>query len=294
MARFLYAIDFVVTDFETAAETFTVLTGIEGVPMWEGYDPTGSIRGIHFQIPGLEALGVMSPTDEPVGPVATDLAGELAAHGDGAFLLCFEAHDLDEVQGRLEANGARFEYETPLEVGDERLNMLTVAGTRITLAHHEPDHWDRWRRGALRGQSTPPAVRTEHRVIGTTVVDIAVEDLDPATVLLDQILGPPQAARVSTGNGEECRGFIYPLTGMEALRVLQPRPDAPPGPIRRHLSGRGPGVARLSFRIADVATAGTRLRAAGIALDEALSTPEAITTASICGMVFTFSSAAAG
>jgi hypothetical protein len=259
--------------------------------MWEGYDPTGTIRGIHFRVPGLEAIGVMSPSDNPVGPIANDLAAELAAHGDGAYLICIETHDLDELQRRLEVMGARLEYAAPLDVGDERLNMLSLAGTRITLAYHTPGHWERWRGGALRGAGTPPRVRTAHRVQEATVVDVAVSDVTPVTSLLDQILGPGWPTVTHDGGGEECRGLGYPLRGMKALRVLQPVLGAPPGPISRHLDRRGEGVARLTFRVVDPVAADVELRGAGIPIDNKLTTAEAITTEPICGVAFTFTSA---
>ncbi len=73
MPRRLYVIDVAVRDFPAAAETFTQLFGVSGIPMWEDYEPSGGTDGIHFQLGGLDAFGLLSPRTPPTGVTAQRL-----------------------------------------------------------------------------------------------------------------------------------------------------------------------------------------------------------------------------
>jgi hypothetical protein len=189
MLRKLYAIEVSVRQFDAAAEVFTTLMGREGSLMWDDYDPSGTLRAIYFRNLGLEAFGVMSTSASPNGFVAERLAHDVERRGDGVSLVCFEAHDLDQLQKVLEGEGSRFVFDVPVEVGDERMNMVERCGVNFVFAHHKPGHWEKWRRGELSGSGKVPRLRTRHRVDSCYSVDIVTDDLAVAGSWFEQVLG---------------------------------------------------------------------------------------------------------
>jgi hypothetical protein len=196
MTRTVYVVDLAIADFTTAVVDFRALFGVEGIPMWEEYEPSRMTRGMHFPVGGLQAFGLMSPTDRPTCPVppgltpAQHLLGkhyrdELATRGEGANLIGFIATDLAQTQAEFEAMGIQFVSKEPWRVGDEHINLSEkVHGVTLCFAQHDPGHWERWERGELRaksdtrGSSAPSELR--RRVTQAVSLEIAVRDLESA------------------------------------------------------------------------------------------------------------------
>jgi hypothetical protein len=210
----------------------------------------------------------MSTSDLPSGSVAERLAQDVQRRGDGVSLVCFEAHDLDELQRTLQRGGGRFAFEVPVEVGDERMNMVESCGTTFVFAHHKPGHWEKWRRGELSARGEVPELKTRHRVESCCSVDIVTNDLAAAGSWFEQVLGGPGVPVEIDDGAERCQALEFPVAGVEVLRVAAPEisraAGTASGPLGRHLARHGEGVARIGLRVADLDLAAAELGQSGI------------------------------
>jgi hypothetical protein len=285
MPRRLYEIDVAVRDFPAAAETFTLQFGVAGIPMWEDYEPSGGTDGIHFQLGGLDAFGLLSPRTPPIGVTAQRLSEEIDRRGEGVTIAAFVAEDLDEIEPAFIARGGRFVYPQAIRVGDERLNMLELCGVSIGFAHHDPGHWDRWREGHLHGSAAAPAVRTDHRVETCHSIEFVTGDLTTTSDWFATIIGAE-----GTPGKLEIAGAVhpvvdFPLEGLERLRVVGPDP-AGRDPVARHLAEKGEGVRAIGLRVADPAASRRILEGEGIRFQDGATTGAQVTTEPIHGVTF--------
>ena len=145
-----YVVDIAVADLASAAETYSKLLDMEGIPMATGMDQSASTEGMHFPVGGLYALGLMSPVGARTGDAAKRFGGYLDAHGgDGGALLGFLVDDIDQTQSDLEALGVEFMHEKPLSYAVGRLNITRpIHGVMLEFAQHDADAYDRWRSGS--------------------------------------------------------------------------------------------------------------------------------------------------
>ena len=286
MPRRLYVIDVAVRDFPTAAETFTQLFGVSGIPMWEDYEPSGGTNGIHFQLGGLDAFGLLSPRTPPTGATALRLDAQIQRSGEGVTIAAFVAEDLDEIEPAYTARGGRFVYPQAIRVGDERLNLLQLCGVDIGFAHHDPGHWEKWRAGQFHGSASAPVPRTEgHRVETAHSIEFVTADLATTSDWFATIIGAD-----GTPGKLEVAGAVhpvvdFPLEGLERLRVVAPDPSGK-DPVARHLAEKGEGVRAIGLRVADPAASKAILEGAGIRFQDAGATGGVVTTEPIHGVTF--------
>jgi hypothetical protein len=287
MPRRLYVIDVAVRDFPAAADTFTQLFGVAGIPMWEDYEPSGGTDGIHFQLGGLDAFGLLSPRTPVNGATAQRLDEQIERRGEGVTITAFVAEDLAEIEPAYRAQGGRFVYPEAIRVGDELLNMLELCGVDIGFAHHDPGHWEKWRAGQFHGTAAAPQPRTEgHRVLTCHSIEFVTSDLARTSGWFATITG----AEGTPGKADTAAGHPvvdFPLDGLERLRVIGPvDPPAADDPIARHLAERGEGVRTIGLRVTDPAASQRILEGAGFGFETTGASAGPVTTAPICGVRF--------
>ncbi len=87
MTYYTHVYDIAVGDFPAACENFTKLTGVEGIPQWEGY--SGGHAGMHFPVGGLSTLGLLAPvagSSDPTSQAIDDSSPfEATADSSSAF-----------------------------------------------------------------------------------------------------------------------------------------------------------------------------------------------------------------
>lgn len=282
MTRTVYVVDLAIGDFEAAVSDFHRLFGVEGIPMWEEYEPSRMTRGMHFPVGGLQAFGLMAPTDRPTTPVPAGLTpaqhllarhyrDELATRGEGPNLIGFIAADLRQTQAEFEAMGIQFVSKEPWRVGDEHINLSErVHGVTLCFAQHDPGHWERWERGELRAQGdtrVPGAASTAHRRVTRALsLEIAVRDLDAAAASFARVFGTPErvdAAALADG----VRGCDFRVGGLRNVRLVAVDRQAGPRSrlVAQFLDRRGEGPMLTSFLVPDVERLRAELDAEGVA-----------------------------
>ena len=97
-----------VHDLESAVQNYKNLFGMDALTEPQhnnivnfdsvsmGYDEKTVLQLIH-----------PSSADTPVAPLMQDRINEFTPHGEGVYLLAFEADDPDQLAGRIESHGAR-------------------------------------------------------------------------------------------------------------------------------------------------------------------------------------------
>jgi len=272
MPRKAYVVDLAIADFTAAVTDFRTLFGIEGIPMWEEYEPTGNTWGMHFPVGGLQAFGLMSPKAHASGRTAMNLTEVLATRGAGMTLIGFVAPDLAATQAELQRAGVRFIAEQPWRVGDEHINMTEqIHGITLAFAQHDRGHWERWERGEIRAQHAPPVPpppRPLHRRVERALsVEIAVRDVDAAAEDFARVLGRPQSVPAAE-LAEGLRGVDFAIDGLERIRLVSVHD--PVGARARLvadcLAQRGEGAVLMEFLVEDAARSQAQVAAAGIAL----------------------------
>jgi len=282
MTRTVYVVDLAIGDFDQAVSDFRALFGVEGIPMWEEYEPSRMTRGMHFPVGGLQAFGLMAPTARPTTPVPAGLTpaqhllakhyrDELARRGEGANLIGFIATDLAQTQAEFEAMGIQFVSKEPWRVGDEHINLSEqVHGVTLCFAQHDPGHWERWERGELRAQGdtrVPGAASAlRRRVTQALSLEIAVRDLEAAATSFARVFGTPQrvdAAALPDG----VRACDFLTGGLRNVRLVAvQRPDGPRARlVAQFLERRGEGPMLTSFLVPDVERLRTELEGEGVA-----------------------------
>jgi methylmalonyl-CoA/ethylmalonyl-CoA epimerase len=99
-------------------------------------------------------------------------------------------------------------------------------------------------------------------VLGVHHVGIAVEDLDAAVLVYEELFG----AEVERRETVEAQGVEAASLSAGAGRIELLRPLGPDTPVGRFLHKRGPGMHHIAFLVDDVATELARLRAEGARL----------------------------
>ena len=271
MTRKNYVVDLAIADFAAAVLDFRTVFGIDGIPMWEEYEPSGNTWGMHFPVGGLQAFGLMSPKAQASDRTAMNLADVLATRGEGMTLIGFVAPDLAATQAELQRAGVTFITEQPWRVGDENITMTEqVHGVTLAFAQHDVGHWERWERGEIRAQhpipvpAFPPSLR--RRVQRALSIEIAVHDLDSAAHDFARALGPARvvpAAALADG----LRGVDFAITGPERIRLVSVQRSACARAqlVSDYLQRRGEGVVVMEFLVEDAARNQAALEAEGIA-----------------------------
>jgi hypothetical protein len=285
MPRKAYVVDLAIADFAAAVADFRTVFGIEGIPMWEEYEPTGNTWGMHFPVGGLQAFGLMSPKKTASGRTAMNLTEVLATRGEGMTLIGFVAPDLAATQAELQRAGVRFVAEQPWHVGDENINMTEqVHGVTLAFAQHDIGHWERWERGEIRAQHAlpvpAPARPLRRRVQRALGIDIAVQDVDTAADDFARVLGsaqPVAAAELADG----LRGVDFAIAGLQRIRLVSvQRPVGPRAQlVSECLQRRGAGVMLMEFLVEDAARTQAELAVEGVAF---LPGPIRRTATAIC------------
>lgn len=219
MTYFTHVFDIAVEDLSAASETVTLLTGVEGIPMWEGYQADSPIDAMHFPVGGLATLGLMSVMGDVAPEERHALLADLIANGDSGYLLGFAVKNLEATMSHLTERGVPF--TGPWRVGDELLvRTEPVCGVRSVFAEHDDGHWENWYRGKLRNKSVvPPAVKTRHKVLGTLGIEYASDDLGSAVKGFTALLGE-EPSRAHSDSGIDA--YDFPLIGAQNLRVYGP------------------------------------------------------------------------
>jgi hypothetical protein len=282
MTRTVYVVDLAIADFKTAVADFRALFGMEGIPMWEEYEPSRMTRGMHFPVGGLQAFGLMAPTDRPTCPVPPGLTpaqhllakhyrDELVTRGEGANLIGFIATDLAQTQAEFEAMGIQFVSKEPWRVGDEHINLSEkVHGVTLCFAQHDPGHWGRWERGELRAtwDTGLPAAPSglQRRVTQAVTLEIAVRDLEAAATSFTRVFGTPrrvEAAALADG----VRACDFLVGGLRTVRLVAV--DRPAGArarlVAQFLERRGEGIMLTRFLVPEVRRLRAELEAEGVA-----------------------------
>jgi hypothetical protein len=216
MTYYTHVYDIAVGDFPAACQNFTRLTGVEGIPQWEGY--SGGHDGMHFPVGGLSTLGLLAPVAGSSDPTSQAIERLVARRGDGGFLLGFAVKNIDRTIEDLAARHVR--HTDPWRVGDEVIIMTKpICGVAAVFAEHDDGHWEEWFRGRLRDKSvTPPPVTTRHRVLGTLGIEYATNDLGRSVDAFSALLGEtPHPAPGPNGGSVSC--YEFPLIGAQKLRV---------------------------------------------------------------------------
>jgi len=280
MTRTVYVVDLAIGDFEAAVSDFQALFGVGGIPMWEEYEPSRMTRGMHFPVGGLQAFGLMAPTDRPTTPVPPGLTpaqhllaqhyrDELATRGEGANLIGFIAADLAQTQAEFEALGIGFVSKEPWRVGDEHINLSErVHGVTLCFAQHDPGHWERWERGELRAQEgarLPGAASAlGRRVTQAVSLEIAVHDLQAATASFARIFGAPRRVNAVAEGVRACDFLVGGLRNIRLVAVGRPT-GARARLVAEILERRGEGIMLTGFVVPDVGRLRAELQAEGIA-----------------------------
>jgi hypothetical protein len=130
-----YAVDIAVRDLDSAARDFRQIYDMEGTPLADGMDPSGSIAGHHFRIGGLDSVGLSSPKGDPKSPSAQALTRYLDTRGDGAMLVGFLVDDIDSTQRHLQDIGVSLEYPEAQRNAVSRFNVTNpIHGVRMQFA----------------------------------------------------------------------------------------------------------------------------------------------------------------
>jgi len=271
MPRKAYVVDLAIADFAAAVADFRTVFGIEGIPMWEEYEPTGNTWGMHFPVGGLQAFGLMSPKAHASGRTAMNLTEVLATRGEGLTLIGFVAPDLAATQAELQRAGVRLVAEQPWRVGDENINMTEqVHGVTLAFAQHDVGHWERWERGEIRAQHAipvpAPAQPLRRRVQRALGIEIAVQDVDAAAEDFARVLGPAHpvtAAELAEG----LRAVDFAIAGLQRIRLVSvQRPaGARAQLVADCLQRRGEGAVLMEFLVEDAARTRAEVEAGGVA-----------------------------
>jgi catechol 2,3-dioxygenase-like lactoylglutathione lyase family enzyme len=120
-----YTVDVAVRDLDDATRSFRQFYDMDGIPLGEDMEPSGSVAGLQFPIAGLHSIGLVSPKGTPSGRSAETLASYLGTHGDGAMLIGFTVEDIDETQKHLDNLGIPLEYPEPQRNALGRFNVTT-------------------------------------------------------------------------------------------------------------------------------------------------------------------------
>ncbi len=101
-------------------------------------------------------------------------------------------------------------------------------------------------------------------ILGVDQVSVAVEDLDDASRIYEDILGL-KASHDETVEDQGVSTRFFPVADtMSVVEALVP--TAPDTPVGKFLAKRGPGVHHIAFRVDDLDAELARLKAAGVRL----------------------------
>ncbi len=235
----------VVKDLDAAEAGYARLLGRKA--NWRG-----SMHGaghVWFQL-GNMALDVIAPTGE--GTVGDTIRGRIDSHGEGVWGLGLSVPDLAKAQHRLERVGIpaflRTEVSTNPQTGAVRewavagLRGKSTHGTNLFLVENRPD-----------ATPWPEAEAGEAAVTGLDHVVVRTPDPERAAALYGARLGLDM--RLDRSNPDWGTRLMFFRLGDLVVEIahdlkagVSDGPDAPWG---------------LSWRVADVAAAHARLKAAG-------------------------------
>lgn len=257
-----YVIDFAVSDFPTACETFATIFDLNGIRMNPEKDSSGQLDGMHFPVGGVNAVGIMTARVAHTPDSENHMARFLGTHGEGINILGHLVDDIDGYAQQLLDSGVKLAYPTPVPYEDGRLIISqAVHGVSFEFAqHHGEQVTDLWRRHY---DDNP-----QRRVRRALRVDVAVRDLDAAAKTFATILGLEPKERTSfPADSGSVMGVDFAVGGLEAIGLvtLDGEPKDPfASAVADELDRRGDGGLLMSFEVDDLEKSVNDLRSKGI------------------------------
>lgn len=255
-----YVIDYIVRDFEGAAETYSKLLGMDGVRMSPAHDPSGELDGIHFPVGGLNALGIMTYKGKPDPKGPNYMSRFMATRGSGIALVGHLVDDIDQQLADLAARGNPIGTPEPLSYADGRLIMTDdIRGAVFEFGQHHGHHvTDVW---SDRYDAAP-----NRRMVRAERVDLVTRDLDGAVRDVAAVYGFDGIPATDDRDPDGLQRVDFAVGGIQALSVIAVK-GSPTSALAQayatYLEG-GDGVPLLGFVVEDVERAQSELAALGI------------------------------
>lgn len=257
-----YVIDFAVSDFVAACETFASIFDVDGVRMNPEKDSSGQLDGMHFPVGGVNAVGVMTARVAHRPDSDNHMARFLGSHGEGINILGHLVDDIDGYAAQLLERGVKLAYPTPVPYEDGRLIISeAMHGVSFEFAQHHSDQvTNLWRHYY---DENP-----QRRVRRALRVDVAVRDLDEAAKTFAIVLGlEPQERTSFPANSRSVKGVDFAVGGLRALGLVALDGDARDpfaAAAADELDRRGDGGLLMSFEVDDLGKSVSELQAKGV------------------------------
>ena len=243
MIDLLHHVGIVVTDADRALSFYRDVVGLPVVA--DSVLEDQGVRAILLAV-GENELEILSPTRSDTG-----VARFLESRGETLHHLCFRTDDIAREIARLDEAGVELVDREPRE---------GLAG-RVAFLH------PRAMRGVLVELAEPPPGGEERDQKGFDHLSVRTRDLDEAALLWREVLGLGVARRVEV----EDAGMVVGQVPVGRCRIDLVAPSRPDAPYAREIERLGEGAEpRVALEVEDLAGEAARLRAAGVALDDAV------------------------
>ena len=242
MIDLLHHVGIVVKDADRALSFYRDVVGLPVVA--DSVLDDQGVRAILLAV-GENELEILSPTRSDTG-----VSRFLESRGETLHHLCFRTDDIAREIARLDEAGVELVDREPRE---------GLAG-RVAFLH------PRAMRGVLVELAEPPPGGEERCEKGFDHLSVRTRDLDEAALLWREVLGLGVARRVEV----EEAGMVVGQVPVGRCRIDLVAPSRPDAPYARELERLGEGAEpRVALEVEDLAGEAARLRAAGVALDDA-------------------------
>lgn len=243
MIDLLHHVGIVVNDADRALSFYRDVVGLPVVA--DSVLDDQGVRAILLAV-GENELEILSPTRSDTG-----VARFLESRGETLHHLCFRTDDIAREIARLDEAGVELVDREPRE---------GLAG-RVAFLH------PRAMRGVLVELAEPPPGGEERDQKGFDHLSVRARDLDEAALLWREVLGLGVARRVEV----EEAGMVVGQVPVGRCRIDLVAPSRPDAPYARELERLGEGAEpRVALEVEDLPGEAARLRAAGVALDDAV------------------------